>query len=385
MPGTLTITPAETAAERRKFIEFQWEIYRGDAAWVPPMISEREAFLDPQRHPFHKHSKVHYFCARRDGKIVGTIAAIINHNHNEYWKEKVGFFGLFECHHDPEAAAALLKTAEDFARAEGMTEIRGPSNFSTNEECGLLIDGWNGTPVIMMTYNPPYYQELIEKAGYTKAMDLVAYMTDLSRFKANGSGLNPKVLRVAEHIRDRLKINVRPADWSKFPDEMRRIKQVYNAAWSKNWGFVPLTEEEMEYLGHNLKPFLDPKVIFFAEVEDRPIAFMLPFPDINQALFRAYPRPGTPEWITLARLFYWWKIRKSVTCIRAAVGGVIEEYRGRGVDALLSLETIRAMVNQGYHTMETSWVLEINDPMRQMAENFYGEVYRTYRIYQKGL
>lgn len=385
MSGHLSITPVETAADRKAFINFQWEVYKNDPLWVPPLLSEREELMDPSRHPFYEHAKVKSFLARRDAKVVGRISALINHRHNEHWNEKVGFFGLYEVLEDPEASAALLATAEDFVRAEGMTAIRGPANFSTNEEIGLLVDGWNGPPVIMMTYNPPYYAKYIEGAGYTKAMDLYAYLFDLTTIKTDGTGINPKVLRVAERVRDRLKITIRPINMRDFEAEKQRVKKVYNAAWAKNWGFVPLTDHEMDHLGKALKTILDPKTVFFAEKNGEPIAFMAPFIDLCQPLLKAYPRPGEPEWWTLVKLGYWWKVRRSITTIRGAVGGVIEEHRGQGVDALLFLETIKAGIRQGYKQCEISWVLESNIPMRQTAANFGGELYRTYRVYEKSL
>jgi len=382
---SLEITVAETPKERREYLTFQWEVYRGDPYWVPPLLSEREAFLDRAVHPFHKHAEVRYFIARRDGKPVGTITGIINHAHNAFWEDKVGFFGLFECFNDPEAAHALLTAAEDFVRSHGMTAIRGPFNFSTNEECGLLVDGWNGTPVVMMTYNPRYYVDLIEGAGYTKAMDLIAYTTDLTRYGLDDSGINPKLLRVAEKVRDRLDVTVRNVNWKDLEHEIPKILTVYNKAWSRNWGFVPLTEEEIEHLIKALLPMADKRTTFIAEKGDEPIGFMLPIPDLNQALHKAYARPGKPEWITMAQFLYWWKVRKVVTGIRAMVGGVIHEYHGRGVDAVLFLETLRAGIRAGYKSMEISWVLETNLPMRQTAAIFDGQPYRTYRIYEKAL
>jgi len=383
MPGKLRITPVETAKERSEFIHFQWDVYKDDPFWVPPLLSEREAFL--QDHPFHKHAKVRYFIARRDGKPVGRIAAIINDNHNKHWDEQVGFFGLYEVLDDPEASAALLEAAETFVRDEGMQAIRGPMNFSTNEECGLLVDGWNGPPVVMMTYNPRYYVDLIEKAGYHKSMDLLAYLTDLTRYHPDGTGLNPKLLRVAQRVRDRTHVTIRPFNPNDFDNEAKRFKQVYNAAWAKNWGFVPLTEAELDEEIKSLKPIIDTKTVFFAEKDGEPVGAMLPLPDLNQPLLRAYPRPGEPEWWTMAKMLYWWKVRKSVTTIRAFAGGIIEEYRGQGIDALMAMEALRAWIQQGYKKMETSWVLESNLPMRQMADIMDGEVYRTYRIYEKSL
>jgi GNAT superfamily N-acetyltransferase len=382
----LTITPVETPAERTKFIHFQWEVYRGDPFWVPPLLSEREEFLNPDHgHPFHRHAKVRYYMAWREGRPVGRIAAFLNHRHNEYWNDKVAFFGLFEVLEDREAAEALLQTAEDFARSEGMTTMRGPLNFSTNEEIGLLVEGWNGPPVVMMTYNPPYYVDFIEGAGYTKAMDLFAYDTDLTKYQADGTGINPKLLRVAQKVKERYDITVREVNLKRFDEEAQIIKDVYNAAWSRNWGFVPLTEEEMDHLAKDLKPTLDPRVTLIAEKQGTPIAFLLPFPDLCQPLLRAYPKPGEPEWWTMLKLLYWWKVRRSVTTIRAAVGGIVEEYHGRGVDAVLFLEALQAGIEQGYKRLEISWVLETNTAMRRTAEIFDGDPYRRYRIYDKTL
>lgn len=385
MAERLSITPVETAADIKTFVHFQWEVYKDDPLWVPPLLSERFELMDPARHPFYEHATVKSFLARRGDKIVGRISALINHRHNEFWNEKIGFFGLYEVLEDAEASQALLAAAEDFVRSQGMTTLRGPANFSTNEEVGLLVDGWNGPPVVMMTYNPRYYVDYIEAAGYTKAMDLYAYIFDLTTMREDGTGINPKLLRVAERVRDRLNIVIRPINMRAFEEEKQKVKKVYNAAWAKNWGFVPLTEHELEHLGKALKILIDPKTVFFAERNGEPIAFMLPFIDLCQPLLKAYPRPGEPEWWTMVKMAYWWKIRRNITTIRGAVGGVIEEYRGQGVDALLFLETLKAGIRQGYKQCEISWVLESNIPMRQTAANINGEIYRTYRMYDKAL
>ena len=383
MTDKLVISTVETQAEQDAFINFAWQVYQDDPYWVPPLRSEMDDLLNT--HPFHAHATVRYFLAHRAGRIVGRIAAIINANHNLHWDERVGFFGLFEVLDDQEAALKLLETAEEFVREAGMSAIRGPMNLSTNEECGLLVAGWNGPPVIMMTYNPRYYVDLIERAGYGKAMDLLAYSVDLTQYQPDGTGLNPKLLRVAEKVKERYQIKVRPIDMQNFDAEAERIKEVYNAAWSQNWGFVPLTDVEMEHMAAGLEQILDPATVFIAEIAEEPIAFMLPFPDLNQPLLRAYPRPGVPEWWTMLKLLYWWKVRHTITTIRGAVGGVKAPYRGRGVDAVLFLTSLLASLRQGYTQSEISWVLENNTPMRQTAENVGGEVYRTYRVYEKEL
>ena len=382
MSDRLTVVPAETAAERKQFVRFQWEVYKGDPYWVPPLLSERDMFVDPERHPFHQHAKVRLFTARRDGEIVGTIAAIANHNHNEYWGDQVGFFGLFEVLQDQEAAHELLRTAEAALRDEGLDTIRGPVNFSTNEECGLLVDGWDGPPVVLMTYNPRYYVDFIESAGYATAQNLFAFLSDVRHVKPDGTGLNPKLLRVAEHVRERSDVTIRPIDMGNFKRDAGFFKEVYNQAWSKNWGFVPLTDAELEHEITSLKPIIDPNTIFFVFKGDRPVAAGLPIPDLNQALHGAYPRPGVPEWWTMAKMLYNWKVRKMVTTIRAFAGGVVEEFRPQGLHALIIVETMKRCVPK-YKDIEFSWVLESNIPMRQTAANMDARLYRTYRIYER--
>ncbi len=383
MAVQVTLTPVETTKELEEFIRFPWHVYQHDPYWVPPLISDQRNLL--RDHPFHQHAKVRYFLARREGKVVGRIAGIINERHNVHWDEKVGFFGMYEVLKDRQTSNLLLQAAETFVRNEGMDAIRGPMNFSTNEECGLLVDGWNGPPVILMTYNPRYYVEFIERAGYENVQNLYAYNLDLTKYKPDGTGFPPKILRVVEKVRRRMNITIRPINMQDFDAEAERFKRVYNAAWKQNWGFVPLTETELEHEIHALKPLLDPNTVFFAEKEGKLVGAMLPLPDLNQALHKAYPKPGVPEWWTMAKLLYWWKIRKVVRTIRGFAGGVIEEYRGRGIDAILFMETFLAGLRQGYTTSEISWVLESNVPMRQTAENFGAELYRTYRVYEKSL
>ena len=382
--GKLTIQPAQTPEERLAFIHFQWEVYRDDRLWVPPLISDRVKFLDKDRHPFHQHSQVDLFIARRDGKPVGTIAAILNNRHNEFHEEQVGFFGLFEVLEDREAAEALLETACQWVRDRGMTAIRGPANFSTNEEVGLLVDGWDGPPVIMMTYNPRYYADFIAEAGFHKAMDLVAYDLDLTALGSQGENLPPKLVRVAKKIQERGGFTVRQMDMRHFDEEVARFKTIYNSAWEKNWGFVPMTDPEIDHTAAGLKQIIDPSIVCFAEKDGEPIGAMLPLPDVSQALIKAYPRPGVPEWWTMAKLVWYWKVRRCVDTIRGFAGGVLEGYRGRGVEAVLIVKMAQAALPR-YRRAEMSWILENNIMMRRTAEMLGGEVYRTYRVYEKEL
>jgi hypothetical protein len=382
--GKLTIRPVHTSEERLEFIHFQWEVYRDDPNWVPPLISERVELLDKDRHPFHEHADVELFMARRDGKPVGTIAALVNHRHNEVHEERVGFFGYFEVLQDREAAEALLETACNWVREQGMTAIRGPETFSLNEEAGLLVDGWNGPPVILMTYNPRYYVDFIEGAGFYKAMDLLAYMVDMYEFGPGGVRLPLKLRRVAKKIQERANFTTRPADMSRYDEEVKRFKRIYDSAWEKNWGFVPPTEAEAEHIAHAMKSMIDPDLIWFAEKDGEPIGALFPLPDLNQALIKAYPRPGVPEWWTLAKFLWHWKVRGCVNTMRGFAGGVVEERRSLGVIAVLMVKLAEVAIPR-YRWCELSWILENNIKTRQICEFLGGKVYRTYRIYERTL
>lgn len=383
--GKLTIQPVHTEKEKLEFIHFQWEVYRDDPLWVPPLVSERVHFLDREHHPFYEHADVDFFIARRDGKPVGTVAVNVNHRHNEVHDEQVGFFGYFEVLEDREAAEALLETAGRWVKERGMTAIRGPATFSLNEEAGLLVDGWNGPPVIMMTYNPRYYVDFVEGAGFAKAMDLVAYMLDIHEYGPNGEHMPPKLVRVAKKIQERGGFTARPVNLRHFDDEVVRVKTIYNEAWQKNWGFVPLTEGEIDQLASDLRQMIDPDLIWVAERDGETIAMLLCLPDLNQPLLKAYPRPGVPEWWTLAKFWYHWKVRRDVKTLRGLVGGVLEERRGLGIMSVLMVETALAALRRGYRHCELSWILENNTMTRRTSEMLGAYVYRTYRIYEKAL
>jgi len=238
------ITPAQTEREILEFIQFPWEVYKNDRHWVPPLISERRSFLDRSKNPFFQHARAEYFLARRDGKVVGTIGAFTNDRYNEFQEVNTGFFGFFEVLDDPEAARALLATAEAWARQAGHKTILGPAQFSTNDEVGLLVDGFDDAPRILMTYNPRIYADYLEAAGYRKAMDLWAYQTPLSRFDSD-EGFPPKLLRVAEKVRQRGKLHVRRLNMKEFDREVEQVKRVYNRSWERNWGFVPMTDPSL--------------------------------------------------------------------------------------------------------------------------------------------
>jgi GNAT superfamily N-acetyltransferase len=376
----LEITKVSSAGELMEFISFPWKVYRGNRYWVPPLISERKVFLDPAKNAFFEHARATYFIARRGGESVGTIAAFTNDKYNEFQRLNIGFFGFFEVLEDPEAARALLKTAEDWAREAGHDSILGPAQFSTNDEAFLLIDGFDDPPRALMTYNPPYYQGYIEAAGFQKAMDVWAYSINVPDFMKN---VPEKLVRVAEKVRERFNLHIRPMRMSEFDAEVERFKVVYNSSWERNWGFVPMTDAEIDHLAASLKPIIDPDLVLMVEVDGKVVGSSLSIPDMNQALLPAYPRPGKPEALTMAQLFWNWKVRRKVEWLRVVALGVLPQYRAKGVDALMYLETAKRAVPKGYRWAEMSWILETNDMMNRSIRMLGGEVYKTYRMFDK--
>lgn len=378
MSVSLAIEQVTDKKRLLEFIEFPFKLYRGDPNWVPPLIEERRDFLDPKKNPFFEHARAQLFLARRDGELVGTIAAAIDENHNQFHDELMGAFGFFETIDDPEVAGALLEAAEEWAREQGMAIMRGPMNFSTNHEIGLLIDGFDEPPMVMMTYNPRYYAGLIERCGYGKAMDLFAYIGDVDDRWHNAP---PKVFRAAEKAAKKEGIRVRKADLRHFDQEVQRAKQVYDRAWVRNWGFVPITEHEADHLAASLKPVLDPDLIFIAETSDgTPVGVSISLPDLHQALKRS----GGGHMFPFGLLKFFWHKRK-IDQVRLWGMGVVEEYRSRGIDALFYVETGRAALAKGYKRIEGSWILETNTMMNRIIERLGGQRYKTYRVYEKAL
>lgn len=377
----LQIQTVTTSEERQSFLSFPWQVYQGDPNWVPPIFSERMHFITS--HPFLEHADIEYYLAKRGEQVVGTIAAFINHRHNDFQNEHIGFFGFFEVLEDPDAAAALLETAENWVKARGYSAIRGPAQFSTNEECGLLVDGFDDPPRILMTYNPQRYVDYIENQGYAKAMDLHAYAVDVDIF-SGGSKFPKKLIRVVEKIKDREDIHIRKLDMKHFDEEVQRVKEIYNQSWARNWGFVPMTEPEFDAMGEELKQILDPDLTLVAEINGKPIGVSITLPDLNQPLRLAFPRPGTPDWWTLVKLAWHWKVMRKVTWTRVLILGVLPEYRALGVDALFYYETAKAALRKGIRHAEMSWILENNDSISRPIRVMGGEVYKTYRFYEKG-
>ncbi len=361
-----------------EFVRFPFKLYRGDSNWVPPLIEERQDFFNPKKNPFYEHSRYQLFLARRSGELVGTVGAVVNDNHNTFQGEKSGGFGFLETIDDQAVADALLGAAEAWVAGQGMTLIRGPLNFSTNDEVGTLIEGFDEPPMVMMTYNPRYYPRLIEGHGYAKAMDLYAYIFDL---KESWEQAPEKLFRVAEKAAERAGIRVRPVEMKQLERELGILKTVYNSAWERNWGFVPMTEAEIDHLAAGLKPMLDPSLVFIAETADgKPAGVSLGMPDLHQALRRS----GGGHMFPFGLLKFLWQRRKIDQC-RLLIMGMVEQYRGRGIDGIFYRETARQAIAHGYKRIECSWILESNTMMNRILTNLGGERYKTYRIYEKAL
>ncbi len=365
------IRPVLTKRDERAFIKFQWLPYRGNPSWVPPLLMDRRKLIDRKNNPFYRHSSLGLWLAERDGAIVGRIGAIVNENHIREHNEKVGFFGFFECLDDQEAANALLETACRWLKERGMEAVRGPANPSVNDEYGLLIDGFQHPPVILMPYNPPYYARLIEGAGFAKIKDLYAYLLDREVV------FTDKLVRGAEIVKKRTGVTIRTIDMKNFGNEVKLVRDLYTRGWARNWGEVPATEEEFDSLAKDLKGVLDPRIVIFAELKGKAVGFALALPDYNQILIRNKRGYLVPALIRIL-LF-----KKRIRFCRIVVLGVLPEYIKSGIGGMLFHEIARRAMECGYRMGEAGWVLEDNLMMNRGAELFNGKLWKTYRLYQK--
>lgn len=368
----IQVEPVRGRRDLGRFLRLPWRIYQRDSAWVPPLLVDQKTLLNRDKHPFHQHADVEYFLAWRGDDLVGRIAAIVNHRHVEFHDERTGFFGFFESVHDPAVGVALLGAAEAWVAARRMERIRGPMNLSTNEECGLLVAGFEDPPLVMMAHHPPYYADLLEAAGYAKAKDLLAYWLD-------DSTPPERLVRGVARVEARLGVRVRPLELRRFREEVARIQEVYNSAWERNWGFVPMTDAEFAHLARDLRPVVEPSLCVIAETDAEPVGFALALPDYNQALSRI---DGRLFPLGLFKLLWY---RRKIDRARVLTLGLKPGYRRTGLDAVLYLRLFQAGARTGYHRGECSWILEDNWDMRRGLERMGARVHKTYRIYEKAL
>lgn len=371
--GGLEVVAVDNKGASKEFIELPYRLYRNETHWVPPLRIAVKELLDKSKHPFYANAEMQLFLARRGGEVAGRIAAIINKAHNQFHGEQAGFFGFFDCVDDVTVADALLSRARQWTKERGATFLRGPVNPSTNYECGILVDGFDSDPMVMMTYNPPYYDQLLQKVGLRKAKDLLAYLSNANRIEMK------KIDRVAEKVLKTTGVTVRPINVKDFDAEVGRVYEVYGAAtgaWAENWGFVPMSREEFAAMGKEMKMILKPELVLLGEVNGRVVGFALALPDVNQAM---KPANGNLFPTGLLKILYYQRLIKSV---RVLALGVVEEYRASGLAAGFYATLVRNARKLGYGDCEMSWILEDNVLMNRSLEVMGAKHYKTYRIYE---
>ena len=377
MELNIEVSEVTSRRERDEFIKFQWQIYASDSAWVPPLIIERKKFLDRKRHPFYRHGDAALFLARKNGRIAGRIMASDDPNYNLLHGTNVGCFGLFECIEDREVAAALFDAAASWLRKKGRTELMGPIDYSTNYVCGLLIDGFQFPPTILTAHNPPYYCELIENCGFTKAKDWYAW------WFADPSKAATHLRRLATRLRTRWPVRIRSANFKNLRDESRRLREIFNQAWERNWGFVPFTEAEIEFMTEELKPLIVPEFAWVAEIDNEPVGFTLALPDINVVLRDLNGR--LTRFCLPTGLIKLLRYKRRAQKGRLIALGVVQKYRRAGIAEMLVLRVMEeTMIKRGI-TGELSMTLEDNFMINRFIEAIGAERYKTYRIYTRSI
>jgi GNAT superfamily N-acetyltransferase len=368
------VIPVSNKKELAKFIDFPHDLYKDDPYYVPELFIAQRDLLTT--HPFHKHSQVQPFLAYDGDKIVGRIAAINNTNHNQFNNTNEGFFGFFDCINDAEVSGLLFDTVIKWLKEKKLDKIVGPVNPSTNETCGLLIKGFDSSPMVMMTYNPSYYIDLVEKAGLKKQVDLLAWHWDKTSY-------SDKSVQLLDKLQDRLKrsdIHIRKVNMKKFKEEAAALREVYNTAWDKNMGFFPMTNEEFDYTAKDLKMILDPDFCLLAEQHGKIVGFGVAIPDINSILKTIKRGRLLPTGIFKLLLN-----KSKVKGIRIMLLGVIDGYRKMGIEAVLYGNIIKEYRRKGLEYAEASWTLEQNDMVNRAIEAIGGDQYKTYRIYEKAI
>jgi hypothetical protein len=366
------IQRVKTAKEEKLFFDLPWSLYKSDSSWVPPLkLSLKEMYS--KKHPFFQHADITYWLAYKENEIVGRIAAIINPRHNEYHDENCGFFGLFETIDDLNVSKKLFETVEQFFEKRGMDKIRGPVNPSTNYECGTLVSApENDPPQLMMTYNPKYHLDHFSTHKFCKSMDLFAYKIPIN-FQ-----MPEKIIRIGKRIEERSKITFRNIDLKNWQQEIEYIHDIYNSSWEKNWGFIPMDREEFMHMGQEMKNIIEPSMVFLAFDGENPIGVIVTVPDFNQ-VFKEIP---SGKLLPLG-IFKLLRHKKYIKRARTIIMGVKSNYRKRGLESILYYKSQQAIIKNGLHEVEMSWILENNENMIRPLELMGAEKYKTYRIFEK--
>jgi GNAT superfamily N-acetyltransferase len=372
------VRAARDRRDLKRFIDLPYRLHARDPLWVPPLRRDMETLLSRSKNPFFEHAEAEYFVAERDGAVIGRIAAISNRLHNETHGDRVGFFGFFESIEDQEVADTLFQSAAEWCRARGHDVLRGPASFSVNDECGLLVDGFDTPPALMMPHNPRYYIRLIEHAGFAKAKDLWVYQ---GGSEDHYIPVPERLAKATELIRQRQGITLRALNMKDFEGEVERIKELYNSAWEKNWGFVPMTEHEIDHLAEQFKPVVIPELVPMAEKDGKLIGFGIALPDLN-VVFRQN-RSGR-LFPMILKLLWMLKTRK-IRRARILLLGVVPAHQGKGIDAMLYHWIWTRSGERGIYWGEAGWILEDNPAMNAGLEKMTFRVYKTYRLYDRTL
>ena len=373
---TINIIEVKSAKEKKRFIDFPHELYKDDPNYVPEIYIGQKELLSEKKNPFFHHSKVQLYLAYEGNKIVGRIAAIRNNEYNRYADVNVGFFGLFDMVENYGVAKKLLDTAVGWVKKENLNAVLGPTNFSTNDTAGLLVDGFDRPPVVMMVYNKPYYADFLEQYGFKKQMDMLAY-------HVTEETVNMKSVRITKMLGERLAkkgIEVRKVNMKNFKQEVNTIREIYKNAWDKNWGFVPPTDAEFNHLAEGLKMVVDPDFALIAEHGGKAVAFALAVPDINVIAKNIKKGRLLPTGI-FKLLFQ----KKKIKRLRILLLGVLEDYRKMGIEGIFYGRIISRGMEKGYNEAEASWILDNNEMMKKGVEGVNMVAYKRYRIYEKKL
>ena len=370
----INVIHVDNKKKLKDFILLPFKLYKNEPNWIPPLIGDQKKFFNPKYIPYYYHSEVKLFLALKDGEPVGRISAHSNTQHNKEHNENIGFFGFFECIDNQEVANALFDAAFEWNRYRNFTSLRGPLNFSVNQDCGLLINGFDFPPMIMMPYNFPYYPKLYENYGLTKTMDLYAFISEYH-------SIPERVAKMAEIIAKRTNVQIHSLSYDKKQrkKDIETVFEIYTRAWQYNWGNVPMTKAEFDHIVAELLPIADPDMVFIAEVDGQLAGFSLTLPNYNEVL---KVMQGKVNPITIIKAL---QAKKHITSVRVITMGIIKEFQGKGIDTLLYYHTFKNGLPKGYYRSEFSWILENNIPMINAAEKLGAKIYKTYRLYDKAI
>jgi len=372
----IEIRPVTTRQERVSFVKFPWRVYKDDPNWVPPLISDQLAYLDPQKNKFFTNADVTLLMAQRKGDVVGTIAAFVDHRLAERLGERVGGFGFFEVIENYDVARRLLDSACEWLRTRSINLVRGPTNFTNNETPGVLIEGANCPPVMLEAHTPLYYKDFLKSYGMEKDHDLYAWRAYRSQIGEELKNIPPELAKVAEAARKAANLKIRKVRLDKWDEEIDTVVYLFNATLNHLPDFNPLTKTEFRRLVDRIRPFIDPDLALFAEIGGKPIGFCVAIPDVNRVLIHLNGRLFPFGWLKIRRLI------RQIDVVTFKLMGLLEEYRRRGIDALLYLEAIRAIYEKGYAWMDGSVTSEYNPAINLLASRLGAQRYKHYRIYK---